>query len=62
LKEWILTHIAISDKNFFEHFKKIATRNADGTLSIPIPPPDTITASTEETDLAVPEEQKPQVP
>jgi hemerythrin len=34
LKEWILTHIAVSDKQYFEYFKKIATRKADGTLSI----------------------------
>jgi len=34
LKEWVLTHIAIMDKGYFTYFKKIATRKADGTLSI----------------------------
>ena len=34
LKDWILTHIAISDKLYFEYFKKIATRKDDGKLSI----------------------------
>ena len=34
LKEWILTHIAIMDKQYFEYFKRIASRKADGTLSI----------------------------
>jgi len=34
LKEWILSHIAMVDKQYFEYFKKIATRKADGTLSI----------------------------
>jgi hemerythrin len=34
LKNWILTHIAVSDKLYFEHFKKLATRKADGKLSI----------------------------
>jgi len=34
LKEWILTHIAIMDKGYFTYFRKIATRKADGTLSI----------------------------
>jgi hemerythrin len=34
LKEWVLTHIAIMDKQYFEYFKRIATRKADGKLSI----------------------------
>ena len=34
LKEWILTHIAIMDKGYFEYFRKIASRKADGKLSI----------------------------
>ncbi|MDR2516002.1 MAG: bacteriohemerythrin [Spirochaetaceae bacterium] len=34
LKEWILTHIAVSDKRYFEYFRKIATRKENGTLSI----------------------------
>jgi hemerythrin len=34
LKEWILTHIAIMDKQYFSYFKRIATRKSDGTLSI----------------------------
>ncbi|MDR0586297.1 MAG: bacteriohemerythrin [Treponema sp.] len=34
LKNWILTHIALKDKQYFEHFKRIATRKQDGKLSI----------------------------
>jgi len=34
LKEWILSHIALMDKQYFEYFKKIATRKEDGRLSI----------------------------
>ena len=34
LKDWILTHIAIMDKQYFEYFRKIASRKADGKLSI----------------------------
>ena len=34
LKEWVLTHIAIMDKQYFNYFKQIATRKADGRLSI----------------------------
>jgi len=34
LKEWILTHIALMDKQYFEHIKNIATRKANGKLSI----------------------------
>jgi hemerythrin len=34
LKEWILTHIAIMDKQYFTYFRKIASRKSDGRLSI----------------------------
>jgi len=34
LKDWILSHIAVRDKQYFDYFKKIATRKADGRLSI----------------------------
>jgi len=34
LKEWVLSHIALMDKQYFDYFKKIATRKADGRLSI----------------------------
>ena len=34
LKDWILSHIAVMDKQYFEYFKQIASRKADGKLSI----------------------------
>ena len=34
LKDWILSHVAVMDKQYFEHFKKLASRKADGKLSI----------------------------
>jgi len=34
LKDWVLTHIAVMDKQYAEYFRKIATRKADGKLSI----------------------------
>jgi hemerythrin len=34
LKDWTLTHIAVMDKQYFEYFKKIATRKDGGALSI----------------------------
>jgi hemerythrin len=34
LKDWILSHIAMMDKQYFEYFKTIASRNADGSLCI----------------------------
>jgi hemerythrin len=34
LKEWVLSHIAIIDKQYFEHLRMMASRKADGTLSI----------------------------
>jgi len=34
IKDWILTHIAIMDKQYFNYLMKIATRKTDGRLSI----------------------------
>jgi len=34
LKDWVLTHVAIMDRQYADYFKKIATRKADGKLSI----------------------------
>jgi hemerythrin len=34
IKDWILSHIAVMDKQYFEYFKKLASRKADGSLSI----------------------------
>ena len=34
LKEWILTHIAVMDKGYFEYFKKIASHGVDVKLDI----------------------------
>jgi len=34
LKEWILSHIAVMDKQYFEYFKSIASRKGDGKMSI----------------------------
>ena len=34
LKDWVLSHIALVDKQYFEYFRKIATRKEDGRLSI----------------------------
>jgi len=34
LKDWVLSHIALVDKQYFEYFRKIATRKDDGRLSI----------------------------
>ena len=34
LKEWVLTHVACMDKEYFKYFMQIATRKADGSLSI----------------------------
>jgi len=34
LKDWVLSHIAVMDMQYAEYFRKIATRKADGKLSI----------------------------
>jgi hemerythrin len=34
LKNWILSHVAFMDKQYFDYFLKIATRKANGKLSI----------------------------
>jgi hemerythrin len=34
LKDWVLSHIAVMDKQYAQYFRKIATRKADGKLSI----------------------------
>ena len=34
IKDWILSHIAIMDKQYFNHLKKIASRKSNGKLSI----------------------------
>jgi hemerythrin len=34
LKDWILSHVAVMDKQYSDYFWKIATRKADGKLSI----------------------------
>lgn len=34
LKEWVLTHIAVMDKRYFEYFTGIASRKANGKISI----------------------------
>ncbi len=34
LKDWILTHIAVMDIQYAAYFRKIATRKADGKLTI----------------------------
>jgi len=34
LKDWVLSHIALMDKKYFDYFKRVASRKADGKLSI----------------------------
>jgi hemerythrin len=34
LKDWVLTHVAVEDVQYAAYFRKIATRKADGKLSI----------------------------
>jgi len=34
LKDWVLSHIAVEDVQYADYFRKIATRNGDGKLTI----------------------------
>ncbi|MDR2575602.1 MAG: bacteriohemerythrin [Treponema sp.] len=34
LKDWVLTHVAVEDVKYAEYFRKIATRDAEGKLTI----------------------------
>jgi hemerythrin len=34
LKNWVLTHVAVEDVKYAEYFRKIATRNENGKLTI----------------------------
>ena len=34
LKDWVLSHIAVMDKKYCDYFRSIATRKADGKLSL----------------------------
>jgi len=34
LKDWVLTHVAVMDVKYAEYFRKIATRNENGKLTI----------------------------
>jgi hemerythrin len=34
IKDWILTHIAIVDKQYFEHLRKAVSRKPNGKLSV----------------------------
>jgi hemerythrin len=34
LKNWVLTHIAVEDKKYFDYFKRIASIKKDGRLTI----------------------------
>ena len=34
LKDWVFSHIALMDKQYFEYFKSIASRKDDGKLTI----------------------------
>jgi hemerythrin len=34
LKDWVLTHVAVVDMKYAEYFRKIASRNEDGKLTI----------------------------
>jgi len=34
LKEWVFSHIAVMDKNYFQYIRTIATRKKNGKLSV----------------------------
>ena len=34
LKDWVLTHVAVMDKQYGDYFRKLSARKADGKLSI----------------------------
>ncbi|MCL1928039.1 MAG: bacteriohemerythrin [Treponema sp.] len=34
LKDWVLSHVAVMDRQYSDYFRKIATRKADGKLTI----------------------------
>jgi len=34
LKDWVLSHIAVMDRQYADYFRKISSRKADGKLSI----------------------------
>ena len=34
LKDWVLTHVAVMDRQYSDYFRKIATRKANGKLTI----------------------------
>jgi len=34
LKDWVLSHVAVEDVKYADYFRKIATRNEDGKLTI----------------------------
>jgi hemerythrin len=34
LRDWVLSHIAVEDMKYSEYFKRIATKTADGSLSL----------------------------
>jgi len=34
LKDWVLSHVAVMDRQYSDYFRRIATRKADGKLTI----------------------------